>query len=390
MTQVLHITAHIGGGIGKALSGLVEQSIISNSEFRHTILLLEKPIKSQFVDKIRRIGGKVVVCPATDELEKLILYSDIVQLEWLNHPTIIKYLCSISQFPIRFLVWSHNNGLHNIPKSKGKLPPIIPKNLIKQSDIFLFTNECSFQNKEVIEIKDKLGVVYSSGGFDGFPDPNSKNTFTSFSCDNIKVGYFGSFDKLHPEFVKYISAINIKSMNINSTNSTNNFKVKMIGEYSTYIRRQLTHRCNEIGKPNLLQFTGYIEKQEDLIKELSKINVLAYILNPKHYGTTENALLECMSMGIVPIVLNNPAESYLVDNGKTGFVVHSPKEFADIIKYLSENPDERQRIGINAAKTVRERFSAEKTESYLNEYYRKLMQMEKKNINFKEILSDGS
>lgn len=420
MIQILHITVHLGGGIGKALSGLVEQSIKSNSKFKHTIISLEEPIKSRFVDKIHRIGGEVIICPTIDEIEKLVEDSDIIQLEWINNPTIIKNLNSYAfEHPIRLIVWSHNNGLFsdNI-KDNGKLPPIIPKKLILNSHIFLFTNKCSYECKEVkdvlkdSEFKDRLGVVYSSGGFEGFPDPKLRNSlsiqisemiFKTFILKyiprypkipkDISLGYFGTinFSKLHPSFVEFIRQANdeIKHKKVSNKRIKKLSKVKMIGEYNENIRDQLNRQCDKIGEPDILQFTGYVPDNK-LTSELGSINVIAYILNPKHYGTTENSLLEAMSMGIVPILLNNPAESCLVENGKTGFIAHSPKEFGEIILYLSENPDEIKKIGINAANTVRERFSVEKTEAYLNEYYRKLMKMEKKNINFKEMLSDKS
>lgn len=374
----LHVTPHLGGGVGKALSGLVERSTISNSEFKHIIVSLEENKKRQFIDKINKFN-KAIECPDINELENLIKLSDIVQLEWWNHPATIKYLCS-SAFnqPIRLITWCHNNGLFsdNI-KEEGKLPPIIPKKLILNSHIFLLTSLCSILSKEVSSIIsdgfiDKLGIVYSSGGFSDIPGLDKvRENIENTTNRNISVGYFGStnFAKLNPCYINFLQQLPEK------------IKVKIIGENQDILNRQ----CNDIGRAGMLEFTGYIPDYNTLLKELSSINVLAYILNPQHYGTTENALLEAMAMGIVPIVLNNPAECCLVENNETGFIVHSPKEFGEVIRYLSENLDERKNIGINAAETVRDKFSAEKTESSLNKYYRKLMEMEKRKIDFKEI-----
>ena len=52
MTQVLHLTAHLGGGVGKALSGIVRQAKDSGSKFQHVIICLEEPEKSQFAVEI--------------------------------------------------------------------------------------------------------------------------------------------------------------------------------------------------------------------------------------------------------------------------------------------------------------------------------------------------
>jgi glycosyltransferase involved in cell wall biosynthesis len=58
------------------------------------------------------------------------------------------------------------------------------------------------------------------------------------------------------------------------------------------------------------------------------------LLNPYHYGTAENILLEAISAGVVPIVLNNPAEMALVEDRKNGFIVSGVKDFSDLISKL--------------------------------------------------------
>ena len=361
--QVLHITAHLGGGVGKALSGLVAQASISGSGIKHLIVCLEEPEKSQFVDRIHEYGIEVIVCPSMDKLEKLMEESDIVQLEWWNHPATIKYLCSMSIPPIRLLTWCHVSGLHT---------PIIPEKLILASHIFLFTSRCSFDSKEVMslipEFGNRLGVVSSTGGFIGLPEPRKRVN------ESISTGYFGSlnFAKLHPSYIDYLAAVKIPG-----------FKVKIIGDLCN--KDVLNQQCDAIGKAGMLEFTGFVP---DVVSELGSINVLAYLLNPEHYGTTENALLEAMAMGIVPIVLDNPAERCIVDDN-TGLMVHSPDEFAEAIHWLSENPVERQRLESQAAKSVRERFSVEKMEASLNAYYRKILSMEKRKIVFSEIFGNN-
>jgi len=358
--KILHFAAHLGGGVGKALSGLVAQASVSGPGVQHLIVCLEEPEKRQFVDLIRACGGEVIVRPSKDSIEKLLRDSDIIQLEWWNHPATIKHLCSLSIPPIRLLTWCHVSGLHT---------PIIPRQLILASHRFLFTSQCSFESKEVIglmpELGDRLGVVFSSGGFSGLPEPirgvNKK----------ISVGYIGSlnFAKLHPNYVDYLAAVDISE-----------FKVKMIGDLTN--QDILNQQCDSLSKTGMLDFRGYTT---DIVSELASINVLAYLLSPEHYGTTENALIEAMAMGIMPIVLDNPSERQIVDDRHTGLIVRSPDEFAEAIKWLSENPDDRQRLGSQAAKSVRERFSAEKMEAALNGHYQSILPMEKREIVFSEI-----
>lgn len=360
MIKILHITAHLGGGVGKALSGLVVQSASSVSDINHTIVTLEEQEKPQFIELIKRYGCEVMVCPTTKCLNELIDASDVVQLEWWNHPATIKTLCSQALPPMRLLVWCHVSGTYN---------PIIPRGLILAAHRFLFTSPCSLDAKEVLnlpcDVTERIGVVSSCGGFDGLPEQRDK------SNDSLAVGYIGSlnFAKLHPRYVDFLSAVNIPQ-----------FKVRLIGDVTN--KDVLDHQCALSGRPGMLEFRGYTR---DVVSELNSINVLAYLLNPEHYGTAENALLEAMSMGIVPIVLDNPVERLIVDNSNTGIVVHTPDEFAEAVKWLCENPAERQRIGIHAAKSVRERFSAAKMEAALNGHYQLIRSSEKREIVFSEI-----
>jgi len=90
-------------------------------------------------------------------------------------------------------------------------------------------------------------------------------------------------------------------------------------------------------------------------------------------------------VGIVPIMLDNPAERQIVDDHITGLIVHSPGEFAEAIQWLSKNPNDRQKLGSHAAKSVRERFSAEKMEASLNLHYQTILSMEKRKIVFSKI-----
>lgn len=361
--KILHITSHLGKGIGKFLSGLVEQSKTSHPLDEHLVISLEINRKSQFITKIFECGGKVMEFPTINNLEKMMKNVDIVQLEFWNHPMLFKYLCNTNVPPIRLITICHNNGLYN---------PIIPEKLITESHKTVFTTPCSLTKKEYNKVNTtaNIGYVFSSGGFKDIPEPENKIS----GDDKISVGCIGStnFSKMHPNYIDYLSAVKIQ-----------NFKVKIIGDLHNQVT--LNQYCNYKDKSGMLKFTGFVP---DIVEELKPINVLAHLLNPTHYGTTENALLECMAMGIVPVVLDNQPEKCIVKDNETGFVVHNESDFTETIRYLSENPKERQRIGNNASKFVRENFSVEKTENSLNNYYQEIMLMEKRKVDFKEIFGN--
>lgn len=349
--------------MGKALSGLAAQAVKEKKSVSHYFTCLEQPQKIQFVDKIRDAGCEVFIKPSKKELLNLVAGADILQLEWWNHPATIKCLCELTDIPLRLLAWSHVSGLHT---------PVIPQRLILESHRFLFTSQCSYEGdevKEVIsEVGGKLDVVSSSGGFEEFPYPED------IACRKFSAGYIGSFNfaKLHPRFVDFLAAVEIPW-----------FQVRMIGDFTN--REVLSKQCAILNREGMLDFRGY---RTDIVAELTSINVLPYLLNPEHYGTTENALIEAMALGIVPVVLDNPTESHIIDNHSTGLIVHTQAEFAEAMRWLYENPAECAKLGKQAAQSVRQRFSAEKMESLLTQHYQAVLKEEKRKIDFQQVFGN--
>jgi glycosyltransferase involved in cell wall biosynthesis len=261
---------------------------------------------------------------------------------------------------MRLLVWCHVSGLYN---------PIIPKLLLHAAHRVLFTSPCSFEADNVKGMlpdhADRMAVVHSCGGFDGFPMPPADGT------EGVKAGYMGSlnFAKLHPGYVDFVSAVDLPD-----------FKIRMIGDALN--KDILERQCELAGRKGMLEFVGHAA---DVAAELSSINTLVYLLNPQHYGTTENALLESMAMGIVPVVLDNPVERHIVEHMKTGIIIREPGELADAVRWLDGNPSERLRLGRMASESVRERFAVGKMEAALNMHYSAVMSMPKSPVPFMDI-----
>ncbi len=358
--QVLHITAHLGGGVGQALGGLVQKAP-GPMGIIHRIACLEQPEKLQFVRQIETGGIEVVPAPSMDELKCLIADADIVQLEWWGHPAVMSALCQAALPAMRLLLWCHVSGLDS---------PVLPATLMKAAHQCLFTSPASMQTPEVQSLpetaRQHLGVVHSAGGIDHLPSP------ARCPEEPMVAGYLGSlnFAKLHPWYAGFLARVGLPG-----------FKVRMIGDATN--KKTLEEDCERLGCPNILDFRGYCT---DIVTELSSINVMPYILNPRHYGTTENALLEAMAMGVVPVVLNNAAESCLIQDGETGCIVSTPQEFGEAMRWLHNHPEERVRIGRQAAESVRQRFPAESMRKAFASHYRRLLSRQKKQILFADLL----
>jgi len=359
--KVLHITPHFGGGVGRALLGVVAGD---TNEIQHSFICLEMPEKEQFINAIRELGCDVSVAPSRTEIIEQIEASDLVQVEWWCHPATIACLSQLSNIPIRLVVWCHVSGLYN---------ETIPKHLLKSAARFLLTSACSLQTIQIQELnpeeRQRLEVVHSNGGLESWPK--------SLACDEDKplaVGYIGSlnFTKLHPDYIDFLAPV-----------AVDDFKVSLIGDVTN--QDILQQQAASLNKPELLHFVGYTE---DVPAELSKVNVLAYIQNPSHYGTNENALLEAMAMGIVPVVLNNPAECEIVEHGVTGLVVDSVEAFLQAIAWLHQHPQQRTKLGLQAAKAVKLRHTKDTMKSLLSKHYHAVMQHRKHAINFINIFGE--
>ena len=92
--------------------------------------------------------------------------------------------------------------------------------------------------------------------------------------------------------------------------------------------------------------------KNSLIGPLSDADIFFYPLQRDHYGTAENVLIEAMSLGLVPIVLDNAAEMAIVRDGETGFVARSIEEAASLLQMLLSSADVRERVSRNAVDYV--------------------------------------
>ena len=362
--KVLHLTAHLGGGVGKALSGLAKACDDELGHVQRTVVCAETPEKSMFLDAIRASGCEVLVNPTKGAFRDKLADADIVQLEWWNHPETIRLLVEqCSDIPHRLLVWAHVSGLGS---------SMIPANLMAYADRFCFTSPCSLEQKNnppYCTDSEKFRVISSGGGFDGF------DVFKRKPSDRLRVGYVGTlnFSKLHPDFVHYLSRVDVPD-----------FQVRMIGDEVN--RGLLEDQCKSLGHPGILQFAGFTPK---VAEELACMDILVYLLNPTHYGTAENALLEAMAMGVVPIVLANPAEKHIVSHLYNGLVVDSPEEFAEGVHRLYSDQSLLDELSKNAQQSVRDNFCPQRSAKQFSLIYLQVMQQEKHVIEYRDVFGQS-
>ncbi len=361
MHKVLHIMPHMGPGVGKAVSALSVIAAKTKSKFRHEVLLLEKPVNLKYITICKENGVDVFWLQEKIELINIISDADIVQLEWWHHPLVLGFLRDLSQIPIRLTAWSHISGCNY---------PVIPAGFINLPEHFFFTTAYSYENPfwneaEKQKILLKSTIACGAGGYDNVSGVVPR-THSGFN-----IGFIGTLDfrKLNPEFVDFCAEINIPDA-----------KFILVGDPAN--KHSVIEQAREKNIENKFEFTGFTH---DVKAEFERFDVFGYLLNPDHYGSTDNALLEAMGAGMPIIVLNQCGEKHVIKHMETGIIINNKKEYGQAVKYLYENPEERKRLGENARKSAFDEFSPQSTMHKLHRQYETVISVSKKCYKFEEI-----
>ena len=378
MTRVVHLTPHLGGGVGRALASLVCARGQAERADEHLIVCLEVPEKTALIDEIRALGARVLVAPPAAALAAVAADADLVQLEFWNHPATLRALCETDWPAMRLLAWCHVSGLH--------FPRIAPS-LVAQCDRFVLTSACSLRAPELAglpdEVRERLAVVSSAAGLESMPARRwadraadagagaDAGAWVGSAETPCRFGYLGSLNlaKLHPDYVALLGDV-----------AQPGFKVRLIGDPLN--RELLERQCAHAGQPGRLEFAGHCS---DIAAQLQSLDVLLYLLNPCHYGTAEIALLEAMAMGVVPVVMPNPAECQVVEHGVNGLVVRDAAELAQAVHRLRAAPAWRRRLGECAAASVRSRDTLARLSEGFATQYRAVLAGPKRDRDFRSV-----
>lgn len=353
MVKVLHITPHLGGGVGAVLLKYLEKNT------HHKVICLDyanenatanlKANNIQFIDNAYYKPQKIL-----EEIKK----ADIVLIHWWNHPLLYDFLIRQELPECRMVLWSHIAGFHP--------PYVFTEKILFYPDLFVFTTPMSFESPDVMEFpdKNKLRAVWATGGVDHIKDIRPK------PHEGFNIGYIGTVDysKMHPDFLEICREIDIPDV-----------KFIVCGGAQHKTIEQQAHGLN-------IEFTGQVA---NIAGYLAEFDVFGYPLAPYHYGTCDQVLQEAMAAGVVPVVLNNRMENYIIKHNETGLVANSLDEYVEYIHLLYENQELRKKLSENARKYAQERFSLENLNKEWNKIFAELMYIPKTikkwNINKKNI-----
>jgi glycosyltransferase involved in cell wall biosynthesis len=326
--RILHIAAHLGGGIGKAHAAIAH-ALPRGVE--QTFLLLEPPIDRRHAHAIARHGGRVVVERNPAQIRALALQADIVQLEYWGHPLLNKY-AQLSLAPgVKTVCWSHVSGLFT---------PILPA--FQAVDRFVLTSDISLP---IVPQAARAKTSVINSGF-GFADvrPVAKPAGRKPA-------------------IAYLGTVDFKKMHRQIFDAVDNFDDDMpTVSLWGHINPEVASRAAAMRHPERIELRGHTL---DPVSALAEADIFFYPLRPDHYGTAENALIEAMSLGLVPVVLDNPAETNLVAHGESGFVASSMDECVSYLRLLVQAPLLRQGMAASAAREARAKSPARSADAFV-------------------------
>jgi glycosyltransferase involved in cell wall biosynthesis len=359
--KILHVTPHLGGGVGKAHAAI---SAVLPQDAEQAFLLLEEPRDRRYADMIEASGARVVIAGNLDHGAALAAEADIVQFEFWNHPRMFECLAR-SAFPaLRTVFWAHISGLAR---------PVIQPGLIEEAGRFVFTTGASLAipSLAILPASDhkKIAVINSGFGF-----ANAAQRAPSRDRNPV-IAYLGTVDfvKMHPGFFDAIDRLD-----------GNNILVSVWGSVDP--SGAVAARARAMRHPERIHFGG--QTSEPAVA-LSRADIFFYPLQPDHYGTAENALIEAMSLGLCPVVLNNPAEKAIVRHGETGFVAQSLDECVAFLQSLLSSPDLRETLSGNAVRDVSENRTPASSARKFLDLWRGLLDEPPKPANFRAVVGDN-
>lgn len=323
MKKLLHIAAHMGGGAGKAISGIIKNL----PQYDNTLLLLESPVEMIYINECLEKKISLVVSSDTKQILKLALESDAVVFDWWFHPLSVNVLNALDNIDVRLLLWSHINGIFY---------PYLPYKFINLFDGCMFTSPCVFENdywkeEEKNKIKSLSEIVYGMGEFKA-ENNTAKEDYDI--KDYLKIGYSGTlnFSKMNEKFPEICEIVHKKIPDV-------------IFEFYGKCEEGFKKLFND----KYVEFKGYSNKLEEILPDM---DIYCYLLNAENFATTENALLEAMAVGLPVIVLNNPAERCIVSNNETGLIAENKEQIIMHIQTLYSDKELRKRLGSNARKLI--------------------------------------
>jgi len=121
---------------------------------------------------------------------------------------------------------------------------------------------------------------------------------------------------------------------------------------------------------------GFISREQ--VKNIFKnsmAGIVTFLPAPNHGDSQPNKIFEYMSTGIPVIASNFPLWREIVEDANCGICVDplNPKEIADAITWIVNNPEQAEQMGKNGRKAIKGKYNWKLEEEKLLEIYKELL-----------------
>jgi glycosyltransferase involved in cell wall biosynthesis len=347
--KILHLTPHLGAGVGTVVLNYLSK-VANDSDFAHTVLCLD--YANQYAVKVSNKASFPLFSNMSKKKKEtldLIADCDVLLVHWWNHPLLYDFLVREHLPASRVIFWAHQRGY--------PAPNNFTDKIFKYPDLFVFTTPLSYNTKEVRNLpakqKKHLRDIWSTGGVDRIKSLKLKKH------DGFNIGYIGNVDyaKMHPDFLDVCNRVNIP-----------NAKFIVVGGPN---EKQLLQEAKKRGIEKKFKFTGFVSEKKKW-EYLSLFDIFGYPLAPHHYGSCDQVLQESMATGVVPVVLDNPMESYMIKNGVTGLIAKNQNEYIDALQKLYRDHQLKNYLSKNARKYALKTYSLEKMKNEWNTIFNQI------------------
>jgi glycosyltransferase involved in cell wall biosynthesis len=325
--KILHITPHMGGGVGTVIMGWMEKVK------GHTVVSLDC-VNKKAKEKLTELGVLKENYFAADTGED-IRNADIVLVHYWEHPMLERFLKNELP-PCRLVFWHHNN-----------LP--VPQEIKDYPDLFIGTSPIQGYERH----------IWSTGDISRFLD------IKPASHSGFNIGYVGTIDykKMHPGAFLMCKEI-IKAIP--------EARFTFVGD----IPPGPWVSTGAVGRPAIFTYTG---KVDDVAPYLAEMDVFGYPLRRDHYGTCEQALGEAMAAGLPIVVLDNPAEKEIIEHQLSGLVALDEDCYVRSIIHLHKHPHLGRSMSSRHCRIIaKEKYSIDKMVKAWDEVFQEMMEKPKR------------
>lgn len=332
--NIVHITPHVGGGVGSLLKAFFACSQLHGLNNQLFCLDFCTSNFNEILSLSYKREGFYYSNNNIDLLEA-IEKCDVALIHYWNHPLMAKFLASSIIPPKKTIFWIHNSGLFE--------PHIIPYYLFNISRKVLFSSACSYEAPNLQELIRKtpkiFRAVHSTRSLDDF----FKIAVNRKARNRIKsLLYVGTVSeaKMHPDSAALFAQL-----------SKLGFEIRVVGGPD-----------QEILKKKVVRLGANIEvfgEVKNVIPFFRDADIFIYPLRPDHYGTGEQVILEAMAAGLPVIAFDNPAERAILEKGG-GLLASDAQDFVKgILRLASDSSGYLENISAVGINRIQTEFSIE-------------------------------